>query len=85
VREKEVVDVMNITKPLYKRDWFLFLLTGMVLTSVGLYFIVITILSSRYDGMSIWYGIFYGMGLTDIIVSGAFRNYQKKLDIKTKS
>lgn len=74
---------MTITKPLYKRDWFLALFTGVVLTTVGLYFIANTILSSSYDGMSIWYGIFFGMGLTDIIVSGAFYQYEKKLDAKT--
>jgi hypothetical protein len=75
--------MMTITKPLYKRDWFLALFTGVVLTTVGLYFIANTILSSSYDGMSIWYGIFFGMGITDLIAGTAFYNYEKKLDAKT--
>ncbi len=73
---------MTITKPLYKRDWFLVLVTGVVLTTVGFCFIVNTILISSYDGMSIWYGIFFGMGLTDIIASGALKQYEAKLKLK---
>lgn len=74
---------MMMTKPLYKRDWFLAMSTGLVLATVGFYFIVSSILSSSYDVMSVGYGIFFGMGLTDFIAGAAFYNYEKRLDAKT--
>ena len=75
---------MTMTKPLYKRDWFQVLLTGVVLTIVGLIFIVDSILSSTYTVMGIWYGIFFGMGQADLIFSAAIWQYEKKLrDTKT--
>jgi uncharacterized membrane protein YesL len=68
-----------MTKPLYKRDWFQVLLTGVVLTIVGLIFIVDSILSSTYTGMDIWYGIFFGMGQADLLFSAVIWQYEKKL------
>ena len=59
--------------------------TGMAVAIIGLYFIANTILSSSYDSMSIWYGILFGMGLANFIAGGAFYNYEKQLDAKTKS
>jgi uncharacterized membrane protein YesL len=73
------VQSVTITKPLYKRDWFQVLLTGIVLTIVGLFFIANSILSSSYNGNDIWYGIFFGMGLADLICSGIILQYEKKL------
>jgi hypothetical protein len=43
---------------------------GVVLTIIGLYFIANTILSSSYLVMSIWQGILFWNGLTDVIALG---------------
>jgi hypothetical protein len=71
-----------MTKPLYKRDWFQVFFTGVVLTTVGFILIADLILSSTDTYMGIWYGIFFGMGQTDMVSGVIIRQYEKKLDAK---
>jgi hypothetical protein len=76
---------MTMTKPLYKRDSFQVLLTGVALTIVGLFFIVDSILSSNNGHMDIWWGIFFGLGQADLLFSAVIWRYEKKLREKTES
>ena len=69
-----------MTKPFYKRAWFVSLLGGVLLTSVGFVFQVSSILAGRTADWGS--GFLFGFGLAYIAVSGGFYNLEKKLDAK---
>jgi hypothetical protein len=58
-----------------------------VLTTLGLIFIVNAMLTLNYNFTStdIFSGIFFGIGITNILLSGGFYHYEKKLEQKLKT
>lgn len=82
---------MTMTKPLYKRTSFVAFLTGLLLTIGGFIILVDTIfmpLSGTFsEGLGIGFvGSYpFGLGLGFVISGAIIRQFEKRLDAKTKS
>lgn len=67
-----------MTKPFYKRDWFVSLLVGVLLTTFGFILMANSILAERSTDWS--QGYLFGVGFGFVVASGGFRNLENKID-----
>lgn len=75
---------MTTTKPFFKQTSFVFLLTGLLLALFGIGLIMDTFFfeTKSYPETSLWSGILFGLGISDMMGGLTIRQLEKKLDAK---
>jgi hypothetical protein len=76
---------MIVTKPFFRRNWFIILISGVILATIGFAMLVdaIVVLNGPFNNNCYGYAIGgsfpFGMGIGYIICSGIIRQLEKKL------